>query len=64
MENKEKQCPGQGLDDRQLAQATGGTGSSPRPIAEIVCPKCGHRNIIYPASPDYCANCNEQIIFG
>ncbi len=52
------------LSEEQLAQTTGGMQGENRPIAEIVCPKCGHLNIIYPTSADFCANCYAQIIFG
>jgi hypothetical protein len=56
---------GKTLSETELSLASGGAGGEEmKPIGEIVCPKCGFLNIIYPNSSNFCTNCNEQITWG
>ena len=56
---------GKSLSDSDLLLAAGGTGGEEmKPVGEIVCPKCGYLNIIYPNSSNFCSQCNEQISYG
>ncbi len=64
LDGKEK-LQGKALSEDELLLAAGGAGEGDmKPVGEIVCPKCGYLNIIYPNSSNFCSQCNEQICWG
>lgn len=64
MQDEKAKTPGKPLNDAELAATSGGVAGEDKSIGQIVCPKCGYLNIIYPYSSNYCEKCNEQICYG